>query len=109
MKRYGSVIGLRAEQVAEYKRIHADVWPAVLARISACNIRNYTIYLREPENLLFATFEYEGVDFAADMALMAADPVTQDWWKITDPMQQGLETRGPGEWWASMDEVFHCD
>jgi len=25
------------------------------------------------------------------------------------PMQRPLETRSEGEWWASMEEVFHVD
>ena len=54
----------------------------MLARISASNIRNYTIFLREPENILFGTWEYHGSDFDADMKKMAADPVTQDWWAV---------------------------
>ena len=37
-------------------------------------MRNYTIFLREPENLLFGYFEYHGQDWAADSAKMAADP-----------------------------------
>jgi L-rhamnose mutarotase len=68
VKRYGSVIGLKVEKIDEYKRLHAEVWPAVLAKISECNIQNYSIYLREPENLLFSYFEYMGNDFDADMA-----------------------------------------
>ncbi|MEP7239612.1 MAG: L-rhamnose mutarotase [Devosia sp.] len=109
MKRYGSVIGLKPEVIAEYKRIHADVWPAVLAQIHRSNIRNYTIFLKEPENLLFAYFEYVGSDYAADMKAMAADAETRRWWTITDPMQEGLPTRKDGEWWASMEDVFHTD
>jgi L-rhamnose mutarotase len=41
MKRMGMVIGIRPEQIAEYKRTHTAVWPEVLAKISDCNIRNY--------------------------------------------------------------------
>jgi L-rhamnose mutarotase len=26
-----------------------------------------------------------------------------------EPMQQPVETRQPGEWWANMEEVFHLD
>ena len=96
MKRYGSVIGLRPEQMAEYKRVHAAVWPEVLAQIRRSNIRNYSIYLREPENLMFAYFEYVGTDFAADMAAMAADPKTQEWWALCNPMQKPLDTRADG-------------
>ena len=68
MQRMGIVLGLKPEKVDEYVRLHAAVWPDVLAMISACNIRNYSIYLKQPENLLFSYFEYHGTDFAADMA-----------------------------------------
>jgi len=109
MKRMGSLLGIKPEAIAEYKRIHADVWPEVLAMIAACGIRNYTIFLKQPENLLFAYFEYHGTDWAADQAKMAADPKTQEWWSICMPMQAPLATRKEGEWWAEMEDVFHVD
>jgi L-rhamnose mutarotase len=65
-----------AEQ--EYKRYHAGVWPDVLNMIRQCNIRNYTIYLKD--GYLFSYFEYHGADYKADMARMAADPATRKWW-----------------------------
>ena len=89
MKRYGWVIGLHPEKVEEYKRLHAAVWPDVLKMIKACNIRNYSIYLRRLDNgkpYLFSYLEYTGNDFAADMARMAADPVTQRWWSFLQTM-----------------------
>lgn len=107
MQRYGSVIKLRAEKLAEYQQLHAQVWPEVLAMIRACNIRNYSIYYKD--GFLFSYFEYCGTDFEADMKKMAADANTQAWWKLTDPCQEPLETRKPGEWWASMEEFFHAD
>ena len=109
MQRMGTVIGIKSEHIAEYKRLHAAVWPEVLDMIAKCNIRNYTIFLREPENLLFGYFEYHGDDWAADSAKMAADPRTQDWWAIHEPMQAPLETRKKGDWWATTEEVFHHD
>ena len=109
MQRIAQCIRVKPERLTEYKRLHAAVWPAVLAQIAASNIRNYSIYLKEPENILFATFEYHGDDFTADMAAMAADENTQAWWKLTDPMQEPFAERRPGEWWARMEEVFHCD
>lgn len=107
MQRVGSLIGLRPEHIAEYKRIHAAVWPDVLKQIEASNIRNYTIFLREPENLLFSYFEYVGTDLAEDMARMAQDPTTQAWWKVCMPLQKQLDTASEGDWWAAMEEVFH--
>jgi L-rhamnose mutarotase len=112
MKRYGSIIGLRDEKLAEYKKLHAAVWPDVLKMIRQCHIRNYSIYLRklpDDRHYLFSYFEYTGSDFAADMATMAADPATQKWWAVCKPCQQPLANRSPEEWWADMEEVFHCD
>jgi L-rhamnose mutarotase len=109
MQRKGFVLGLKPDRVEEYRRLHAAVWPEILAKISDCNIRNYTIFLKEPENLLFSYFEYTGTDFAADMARMAADPRTQDWWAVCMPCQDPLPTRKDGEWWAEMEDVFHHD
>jgi L-rhamnose mutarotase len=109
MQRYGMVIGLDPRQADEYRRLHAAVWPDVLRMIATCHIRNYSIFLREPENLMFSYFEYHGSDYAADMQRMADDPKTQEWWKLCGPMQRPLETRKAGEWWAGMAEVFHAD
>jgi L-rhamnose mutarotase len=109
MQRMGMVISLKPDKVAEYKRLHAAVWPDVLKMISECQIRNYSIFLKEPENLLFGYWEYHGTDFVADAAKMAADPTTQDWWAVCMPCQEPLETRKEGEWWAMMEEVFHHD
>ena len=106
-KRYGQVIRVRPERLAAYKAYHAEVWPDVLDMIRQCNIRNYSIYHKD--GTLFAYFEYVGADYEADMAKMAADPRTQEWWEIMMPMQEPLETRAAGEWWADMEEVFHTE
>ena len=107
MQRYGQVLGVKPERFKEYAEIHANVWPEVLAMIHQCNIRNYSIF--HHHNTLFAYFEYHGTDFAADMAKMAADPKTQEWWSVMMPMQRPVANRAPGEWWANMEEVFHLD
>ena len=109
MQRMGRVITLKPDIVDEYKRIHEAVWPEVLKAIADSNIRNYTIFLKEPENMLFAYWEYHGDDFDADMAKMGHAPRMKEWWKITDPMQVPLGTRKEGEWWAEMEDVFHTD
>ena len=107
MQRKAWIIGLKPEKIDEYKRLHAEVWPRVLEMIQICNIRNYAIFLREPENLLFGVYEYHGDDFDADMARMASDPVTQDWWALTEPCQAPLASKADGEWWSPMEQVFY--
>lgn len=107
MKRFGQVIGIDSEHLERYKSYHARVWPEVLSMITTCNIKNYSIFHRD--GLLFAYFEYTGNDFAADMAKMAADPKTQEWWAVMMPMQKPVSKRSNEEWWANMEEVFHLD
>jgi L-rhamnose mutarotase len=110
-RRFGSVIRLRPEKVAEYRRLHAAVWPEVLERIARSGIRNYSIFLRNlaGEPHLFSYFEYVGADWDADRRAMAADPATQRWWKLTEPCQLPLDDRAPLEWWSALEEVFHVD
>lgn len=111
MKRVGQVIRLKPEKYDEYKRLHANAWQEILAAISAANIRNYSIY--HWNGYLFAYYEYVGDDYDADMAKIAADPKTREWWALTDPCQEPVEgdSKGSieGNWWRDMEELFHHD
>lgn len=107
--RMGSVIGVKPEKLALYKELHAHPWPEINAALSAANIRNYSIYLREPEMLLFGYWEYVGTDYARDMQVLGDLASTKKWLAVTDPCQEKLHSAGPDEWWASMEEVYHLD
>jgi L-rhamnose mutarotase len=100
-------IKLKPGSEASYRQCHAAVWPEVLKKITECNIKNYSIFFKD--NMLFSYFEYYGSKVEEDWAKMAADPKTQEWWAVMMPMQEPLASRGQGEWWATMEEVFHLD
>jgi len=111
-QRYGMVIGIKPDKIEYYNKLHANPWPGVIAKLKDCHVRNYSIYLRQVNDndwYLFGYLEYDGKDFDADMAKMAADAETQRWWKETDPCQIPLPNRKPGEQWSMMEEVFHMD
>ena len=107
VKRYGWVIKVKPDKLEYYRELHANPWPDVNNMIEECNIQNYSIYFRD--GLLFSYLEYTGTDFKADMAKMAADPMTQKWWKETDPCQEPVDSAEEGVWWADMEEVYHLD
>lgn len=111
VQRFGSVIGLAAEKKDYYNKLHVDPWPEINAMLKKCNIRNYSIYETELDGklYLFSYFEYVGDDLKADMAKMAADPKTQEWWKETDPCQIILPDTPEGEQWKPIPEVYHLD
>lgn len=106
-QRIAWVIKVKPEKLEEYKKLHANPWPEVNAILRDANIRNYSIYYRD--GLLFSYLEYTGNDFDADMKKMSDNPITQKWWKLTDPCQEPVESAGEGVWWADMEEVYHLD
>ena len=107
IRRVAAIVRLRPEHEVEYRRLHANVWPSVLAALRRVGVRNYSIFLHD--GLLFSYLEYTGDDWSAAQAEIAADPDTQRWWLLTDPMQEPLPTAAEGEWWAPTQEVFHLD
>ena len=112
IQRYAWVTGLKPEKAAEYRALHAAVWPGVQGMIRDCHIRNFSIHEREigGKLYLFAYLEYIGGDFATDMQRMAADPETQRWWKQTDPCQQPLpDAAAKGKIWSDTTELMHLE
>lgn len=104
MRRFGQFSKLKPEKIEEYIELHANTWPGVLATIEKCNIKNFSIYLLG--DMLFTYFEYVGDDYDADIAVMEADPVTQEWWKYTKPCFTGHAQQ---QYYDAMQEVFHHD
>lgn len=114
MRRFGQRLGLRTECLETYKRLHAAIWPEIASAIRAAGIRNYTIYYGAGDSgagELFATFEYHGPEqeFETRMEALAAAPRMREWWDVMEPMQIPRGDRRPGEWWTTLEEVFHLE
>lgn len=107
MKRFGQMIRIKPEGKEQYNAYHEAPFPGVNKMIKECNLKNYSIFQRG--KYMFAYFEYEGEDFKADMAKMAADPATQKWWEAVKPLMEPLDGRKEGEFWSDMEMVFHLD
>ena len=105
-QRFAFVVGVRPEKREEYLELHRAVWPGVEAKLTECNIRNYSIFVFG--DILFAYYEYVGDDHEADLRRIGEDPVSQEWWTHTDPCQVRIaEERDPGSLWQPIDEVWH--
>ena len=107
VRRFGQMIKVKPEGVEQYKAYHANPFPGVNEMIKKCHLKNYSIYQRG--DYMFSYFEYDGDDYEADMAMMAADPATQKWWDAVKPLMEPLEDRAEGEFWSDIEEVYHLD
>lgn len=105
MIRFGQLGKLKKEKIEEYRALHAAPWPGVLKTITDCNLRNYSIYIYD--DLVFAYFEYVGQDYDADMAKMAEDPITQEWWKHTKPCFEKFAIDPESEFYHDLQSIFY--
>ena len=106
-QRFGQIVRLKEKNLAEYTRLHDNIWPEILQLIRDANIRNYTIFFKD--DTLYAYFEYAGSDIEGDWKKMVDSAKMKEWWAICCPLQEPVPTRAPGEWWANMKEVWHMD
>ena len=102
MKRFCQRAFLKREMIEEYRSLHAAVWPKVAEMIEECNLHNYSISIMD--NMVVSYFEYTGSDYDADMAKMAVDPITQDWWTHTRPC---FEHHEEGIYYEDLEEIFY--
>ena len=102
---FGQLGRLKPEKIEEYEALHGAPWPEVLQTIYDCNLRNYSIFRHG--DLVFAYFEYVGEDYDADMAKMAEDPVTQDWWTHTHPCFEEFAISPESEFYHDMKQIFY--
>ena len=109
VRRVGMVIGLNPEKMPQYKALHADANAGVRDLLTKYHMKNFSIFLQKLDDgrpVLFGYYEYDGEDYAADMARLAKEQRNIDWLAVTDPMQVPL--RGYASW-AQMEQVYHND
>jgi L-rhamnose mutarotase len=53
--------------------------------------------------------EYTGMDYARDMAALAQDKTTRDWWRLTASCQQPVPTAEESQWWAPRRRIFQLE
>jgi L-rhamnose mutarotase len=103
--RLGLMSGLKPASELWYRTLHQTNWPGVVDQMGRSHFRYWVTFLIEfgEELFLFTYCEYVGTDKSADDALMAADPVTQRWWKHTEPCLIAL---APGGSWTPMTPLL---
>ena len=107
MTRYCLALDLKDDEtlIAEYEKMHREVWPEIISSIKNADIENLEIY--RTGNRLFMILE-AGANFSFEKkaAMDAANETVQRWEELMWKYQQALPTAKPGEKWMMMDKIF---
>ncbi len=103
MNRIAFQLKVRADRLDEYKRLHEQVWPEMLAALRECGWHNYSLFLR-PDGLMFGYFESPH-SLEAAQACMAQKEINSRWQQFMAPFFES-GTR-PDEQFLELEEVFH--
>jgi L-rhamnose mutarotase len=94
----------RADTLEEYKRRHAEVWPEMLAALSAAGWRNYSLFARG-DGMIVGYAEVDGFDAA--LAAMQETEVNARWQAEMAPLFE--IQAAPDSAMEQLQEIFHLD
>lgn len=77
MKRVATKMWLHKGFEAEYKKRHDELWPELKQLLKDTGISEYSIFLDETTNALFAFLK---VDDSIQLDSLPSHPVMQKWW-----------------------------
>ena len=104
MKREAFKMFLKPGCKEEYKRRHANIFPELKAMLSQSGVRNYSIYLDEDTNTLYAYQELEGEGGSQDLG---ATDICKKWWAHMADIMETNPDNSPIS--IPLPEMFHMD
>ena len=104
MKRFAFKMKLKPGLTEEYKRRHDEIWPELAQVLRAAGISDYSIFLDEETNTLFAFQRQSANNTAADLP---HHPVVRKWWNYMAPLMETHPDHAPVS--VELKEVFHLD
>lgn len=88
----------------EYKKRHAEIFPELKQLLTDSGVSNYSIYLDESTDILFAYQEVEGESGSQDLG---TNPIVQRWWAYMADIMETNPDNSPIS--IPLPEMFHMD
>jgi len=77
MEQIGFRMQLNEGQAQEYRRRHDEIWPELVSLLKSSGVSDYSIFLHEPSNSLFAVLRRTPEH---TMDTLPLEPIMQKWW-----------------------------
>ncbi|MBP1653255.1 MAG: L-rhamnose 1-epimerase [Bacteroidetes bacterium] len=88
----------------EYRQRHAAIWPALKQLLKENGVSDYTIFLDETTNTLFAVQQQSGGQSSQELG---TTEVVKRWWAYMADIMETNEDHSPVS--IPLESVFHMD
>ena len=89
---------------AEYKKRHDEIWPELSELIRQSGVSDYSIFLDEETNILFAVQKQSGDQSSQDLG---TNPVVRKWWDYMSDIMECNPDKSPVT--IPLTEVFYLE
>jgi L-rhamnose mutarotase len=104
MKRLAFKMQLNEGQKAEYIKRHNEIWPELKTLLKEAGISEYSIFLDEETNMLFAFQKVSGEGGSQDLG---QTEIVQLWWKFMADIMKTKPDNSPVT--VPLEEVFYME
>ena len=104
MKRLAFKMYLNEGQRAEYIKRHNEIWPELKMLLKEAGISEYSIFLDEETNTLFAFQKVSGEGGSQDLG---KTEIVQRWWKFMAGIMKTNPDNSPVS--KELEEVFYME
>ncbi len=103
-KRFGFKMKMLPGFREEYKKRHSEIWPELVQLLKNEGIGNYSIFLDEDTNTLFAYQEQSGESSSQDLG---NTETVKKWWKHMADIMETNEDSSPVT--IPLEQVFYME
>jgi L-rhamnose mutarotase len=104
MQRLAFKMKLNKGQKESYKKRHIELWPELKALLKANGVSEYSIFLDEETNTLFAFQKVSGEGGSQDLA---TNDIVKKWWDFMADIMEVNQDNSPVS--IPLEEVFYLE
>lgn len=104
MQRLAFKMYLNEGQKAEYKKRHDEIWPELKKLLKDAGVSEYSIFLDEETNILFAFQKVSGEGGSQDLG---QTETVQKWWAYMKDVMKANPDNSPVS--VPLEEVFYME
>jgi L-rhamnose mutarotase len=104
MKRVAFKMYLNEGMKAEYIKRHDEIWPELKQLLKDNGVSDYSIFLDEETNYLFAVQKVSGEGGSQDLG---QTEIVQKWWKMMSTIMKSNPDNSPVS--VELEEVFYME